>query len=167
MRVVPNGSDFDGWVELLAVSSRRQAARRHLMGIGPRAVPAIRRGTHHADPVVRRACVSLLDQLIEDDALPDLVDALDDDDADVVKRALHALACDACTKGACKPSDALWVDRAIELAHSPDIVVRAGAIDALGKALERSGGVRDAMARIADTERDPGLRSMARRLAAR
>lgn len=167
MRVLPSGSDFDGWVELLAVSSRRQAARRHLMSIGTRAVPAIRRGVHHVEPAVRRACVSMLDQLIEDDALPDLVDALDDDDADVVKRALHALACDACTKGECRPSDALWVDRAIVLAGSPDIDVRAGAIDALGKAVERRADVGDALSAIADAERDPGLRSMARRLAAR
>jgi HEAT repeat protein len=166
-RVVPSGSDFDAWVQLLGVTSRRQAARRHLMGIGERAVPAIRRGVHHADPVVRRACVSLLDQLLDDDALPDLVAALDDDDPEVVGRALHSLACDACKQGECRPSDELWVPRAIELAGHENADLRAKAIDALGKALGRSADVADAMARIAATERHPGLRSMARKLAAK
>jgi HEAT repeat protein len=108
--------------------------------------------------------VSLLDQLLDDDALPDLVAALDDEDAEVVGRALHSLACDACTKGECRPSDDLWVGRAIELAGDPDPDVRARAIDALGKAIERNAAVGDAMARIAETERHPGLRSIARRL---
>jgi HEAT repeat protein len=166
-RVVPSGSDFDAWVHLLGVTSKRQAARRHLMGIGERAVPAIRRGVHHDDPVIRRACVSLLDQLLDDDALPDLVAALDDDDIEVVGRALHSLACDACTKGECRPSDDLWVARAIELAHHHDTDMRAKAIDALGKALERNAAVGDAMARIAESERDPGLRSIARKLTSR
>jgi HEAT repeat protein len=167
MRRLPAGSDFDGWVALLGVSTKRQAARRHLLGIGERAVPAIRRGVHHDDPVVRRACVSLLDQLLDEDAIPDLVAALDDDDTEVVGRALHSLACDACTKGACRPSDDLWVGRAIELAASDDADLRAKAIDALGKALERSATVGDAIARIAETEPHPGLRAMARQLAAR
>ena len=165
MRATPSGSDFDAWVELLGVTSKRQAARRHLMGIGARAVPAIRAGVHHADPVVRRACVSLLDQLLDDDAIPDLVAALDDDDPDVVRRALHSLACDACTKGACKPSDELWVGRAIELARHPNIDVRVGAIDALGKAAGRRADIGDVLHEIADAERDPGVRSMTRKLA--
>ena len=165
MRRVPAGSDFDGWVALLAVSTRRQAARRHLMGIGARAVPAIRRGVHHDDPVVRRACVSMLDQLLDDDAIPDLVAALDDSDAEVVGRALHSLACDACTKGSCRPSDDLWVGRAIELAGHHDVDLRAKAIDALGKAAGRRADVGDVLLAIADREPDRRLSEMARRAA--
>ena len=165
MRRLPAGSDFDGWVELLAVSTKRQAARRHLMGIGARAVPAIRRGVHHDDPVVRRACVSLLDQLVDDEAIPDLVGALDDDDPQVLRRALHALACDACKQNECHPGDELWVDRAVELARHEDIDVRAGAIDALAKAAGRRADVGDALLAIADRERDRGLSEMARRAA--
>lgn len=136
---MPSGSDFDAWVQLLGVTSRRQAARRHLMGIGERAVPAIRRGVHHPKPEVRRACVSLLDQLLNDDAVDDLVAALDDPDADVVRRALHSLACDACTKGACRPTDDLWVERARELARHVDPKIRFGALDALRLAEQRAG----------------------------
>ncbi|HEX4904561.1 MAG TPA: HEAT repeat domain-containing protein [Acidimicrobiales bacterium] len=165
MRRVPAGSDFDGWVELLGVSTRRQAARRHLMGIGARAVPAIRRGVHHHDPVVRRACVSMLDQLVDDEAIPDLVGALDDDDPEVLRRALHALACDACKKNECHPGDELWVDRAVELARHEHIDVRAGAIDALAKAAGRRADVGDALLAIAERERDRGLSEMARRAA--
>jgi HEAT repeat protein len=137
VRATPSGSDFDAWVELLGVTSRRQAARRHLMGIGPRAVPAIRRGVHHDDPVVRRMCVSLLDQLLDDDAVPDLIAALEDDDPEVVRRALHSLACDACTKGECRPIDDLWVPRALQLAEHPNPDIRWGAIDALDKVEQR------------------------------
>ena len=54
MRPTPAGSDFDGWVRQLAVPSRRQRARRHLLATGPRAVPAIRKGLQHPEPMVRR-----------------------------------------------------------------------------------------------------------------
>lgn len=165
MRRLPAGSDFDGWVGMLAVSTKRQAARRHLMGIGARAVPAIRRGVHHEDPVVRRACVSMLDQLLDDEAVPDLVAALDDDDTEVVGRALHSLACDACTKGSCRPSDDLWVGRAVQLASHHDADLRAKAIDALAKAAGRRADVGDALLAIADRERDRGLSEMARKAA--
>src|SRR5688572_29622795 len=96
MRPVPAGSDYDGWVGQLAFPGRRQRARRHLLSIGPAALPALRRGLRHGDAMVRRVCTSMLDRLVDDDALPDLVAALDDEDPGVVRRALHALACDPC-----------------------------------------------------------------------
>jgi len=164
MRQLPTGSDFDGWVSELAHSRRRQAARHHLLAAGERAVPAIRRGLRHVDPEVRRICVNMLDRLLDDDSVPDLVAALDDPDPYVARRALHALACDACKQNECRPGDDLFVPRAIELTRDPNPDLRAGAIDALGKAAQR--GSVDAIAALESAavhERDRNLREMADR----
>src|SRR3954453_19774741 len=94
----------------------------------------LRRGLGHPNPAVRASCAQILDRLLDDDAIPDLVAALDDPDAMVVKRALHSLACDACKTGACRPGDDLFVPKAIELARrDPRPVVRAAAFDALAQ----------------------------------
>lgn len=158
MRRIPPGHDYDAWVDLLAVSARRQQARLHLRSRGPAVVPALRRGLQHPHPMVRSTCAGLLDQLMDDAAIPDLVGALDDPDTRVVRRALHALACDACTQGECRPGDDLFVPRAIELLADPDPDVRAGAIDALQQVAKRDPSMRDRMRELADHERHPGLR---------
>jgi HEAT repeat protein len=163
VRRLPAGDDFDGWVELLGVDRRRPLARLHLLGAGAVAVPAIRRGLRSDDADVRRLCVNLLDKLLDDDAVLDLVAALDDDDPEVVGRAMHALACDACKQGECRPGDDLFVPRAIELLADANPDVRAGAIDALGKAAERGNAAAiAALASSAVHDRDAGLRGMAR-----
>jgi HEAT repeat protein len=162
MRHLPTGSDFDGWVHELAHAEHRQAARHHLLAAGLRAVPAVRRGLLHADAEVRRICVNMLDRLVDDESVPDLVAALDDPDPQVAKRALHALACDACKQNECRPGDDLFVPRAIELTHDANPDLRAGAIDALGKAAQR--GSVDAIAALESAtvhEPDRGLREMA------
>jgi HEAT repeat protein len=167
MRPTPAGSDFDGWVKQLAVSSRRQRARRHLLATGPRAVPAIRAGLHHPEPMVRRMCARILDQLVDEDTLPDLVAALDDEDVGVLRLALHSLACDRCKQGECRPGEELFVPRALEFLHHPDADVRAAAIDALGNVADHRPDVADALADAGHHDADPGLRAMARRLAHR
>lgn len=160
MRRVPPGHDYDAWVALLAVTSRRQAARLHLRSRGPDVVPALRRGLRHDHPVVRATCAGLLDQLMDEASIPDLVAALDDSDVRVVRRALHALACDACTVGECRPGDELFVPRALELLSDPDPDVRAGAIDALQQVAKRDPSMRERMRALAEREPDSGLRGM-------
>ena len=158
---MPAGNDFDGWVALLASSSQRQRAKRHLHTIGAPAVPALRHGLDHPNVMVRRTCVSLLDQLLDEAALPAVVGALDDGDVQVRKRALHALACDACKQNGCLPSDDLFVPRAIEMLRSdPDADVRASAIDALGRAGRRHTRpeVVEALERSAAADPRPELR---------
>jgi len=162
MRTLPSGSDYDAWVALLAVTSRRQQARRHLRTRGPGVVPALRRGLQHPDPMVRSSCAGLLDQLMDDASIPDLVAALDDPDIRVVRRALHALACDGCTQGECRPGDDLFVPKAIELLSDPDPDVRAGAIDALQQVAKRDPSMRERMRELAERERHPGLRQALR-----
>lgn len=163
MQRAPHAADFDGWVAQLSKSSRRQRAKIYLRGAGQPAVPAVRRGLQHPDPVVRRLCASILDHLADELAFVDLVAALDDDDPGVLKRALHALACDRCKENACRPGEELFVPRALELLQHPNADIRASAIDTLGKVAARRPEVAEALAHVARRDRDPGLRGMARR----
>lgn len=166
MRPVPVTSDYDGWVGQLAFAERRQRAKRHLMRSGSVALPALRRGLHHPAPIVRRICTGVLDQLVDEESLADLVSALDDDDSAVRGRALHSLACDACKKGSCRPGEELWVPRALAFVRDdPNPDVRAAAIDALGKVADHRPEVAAALLMAAETDRNAGLRTMARRRA--
>ena len=161
---LPAGNDYAGWVALLGSNARRQLARRHLVATGPPAVPAIRRGLQDGPPMVRRLCASILDQLADDESVPALVAALDDEDAEVCARALHALACDACKQNACRPGDELFVPRALEIFRDhPDIGLRAAAIDALGRAARRNPELVPEIAAVIEREPNPTVRNLARR----
>jgi HEAT repeat protein len=163
MRRIPAGNDFDGWVCQLAIAHSRQQAKRHLLVSGPPALPALRRGLRHPKAIVRRLCVSILDQLVDEESVPDLVAALDDDDPTVRARALHALACDACKQSDCRPADDLFVPRALEfLGGHPDADLRAAAIDALGKVAQRRPDALAALAAAGESDTNPDLRNMAR-----
>jgi HEAT repeat protein len=163
MHRLPARSDFDGWVGQLARSQGRRQAKRHLMLAGPPALPAVRRGLRHPEAIVRRLCVGILDHLVDEESLPDLVAALDDEDPNVCGRALHALACDACKQQDFRPGDDLFVPRALELLRDhPDPDVRAAAIDALGKVAHRRAEVAAALEAAAREDAHPGIRNMAR-----
>ncbi|MGH9243928.1 MAG: HEAT repeat domain-containing protein [Acidimicrobiales bacterium] len=112
---------------------------------------------------MRQQCVRIFDQLVDEDSLPELVLALDDEDPGVCARALHALACDRCKQNECRPGDDLWVPRALDLLRSPNPDLRAAAIDALGNVAGHRPDVAAALATAAESERDKGLRGMARR----
>lgn len=163
MRRDPAPLDFDGWVARLAASSYRQRAKQYLLGSGPPAVPAVRRGLGHDKAIVRRQCVNILDHLVDEESVADLVATLDDADPQVAGRALHALACDRCKEGACRPGEDSWVPRALELLHHANPDMRAAAIDALGKVAGRKSDVTIALASASHYDADKGLRGMARR----
>ena len=168
MRRAPAPNDFDGWVNQLGVSSCRQRAKAHLVNSGPPAVPALRRGLRHPKAIVRRQCVRIFDQLVDEASLPDLVVALDDDDPGVCARALHALACDRCKQNECRPGEDLWVPRALAFVEEdPNPDIRAAAIDALGQVASRRPDIAAALLAAAEHDPDSGLRSMARRRAQR
>ena len=101
----------------------------------------------HGNPMVRRQCANLLDALADEASFLDLVAALDDDDPQVLKRALHALACDQCKENECRPGEEMFVPRALELLRHANPDVRAGAIDTLGKIAGRRPDVADALSR--------------------
>jgi len=163
VRRAPAARDFDGWVSQLGVNSCRHRARGHLFSSGPSALPALRRGLRHANPTVRRLCVNLLDRFVDEETVPVLVAALGDEDAGVRARALHALACDQCKQGECRPGEDLWVPQAMGLLVDKDPDLRAAAIDALGRVADHRPEVATALAEVADGDRDRGLRGMARR----
>jgi len=165
MRGLPAGDDYDGWVARLGSPSRRQQAKRHLRLAGAPALPALHRGlSTHPDPIARQICAGILDHLANDESIPVLVAAIDDEDPRVRARALHALACDQCKQNECRPDDDLFVPRALELVeHHPDARVRAAAIDALGKVAHRRPDVAPRLAAAAQHEPDRGLRELARR----
>lgn len=168
MGSTPAARDYDGWVSLLRRSSQvRVRARHHLLASGSSAVPAIRRGLAHPSAAVRRTCVNLLDQLVDEASVPALVAALDDPDVAVRSRAMHALACDTCKQGACRPGEDLWVPTAIELLSDPDPDLRAAAIDALSKVARHRADAADAVVAAAARDPDRGLRGMAARTADR
>ena len=159
----PAPNDFKGWVAQLGVASRRARAKQHLLASRRLALPAIRRGLQHQEPIVRRLCVNLLDRLLDEASVPALVAALDDQAPEVSARALHALACDRCKQNQCRPGEDLWVPRALKfLETDPNPDLRAAAIDALGKVALRRPDVATALGAAAETDPDRGLRSMAR-----
>jgi hypothetical protein len=163
MRGTPAANDYDGWVHQLGVTSRRHDARLHLLNAGKPALPALRRGLENPKPMVRRTVVKILDFLVDDETLPYLVAALEDNDAEVVGNALHSLACDRCKQDECRPGEDVWVPRALEFARShPSAHIRARAIDALSKVASRLPDVLDALAEVAETDGDRGLRGLAR-----
>ena len=113
--------------------------------------------------MVRRTCVNLLDALVDEESLPDLVAALDDEDPTVASRALHALACEACKTGACRPEEELYVPRALELLRdSPNADIRANAVNALGRIADRRPDVAAALLEAAENDRSAGVRNVAR-----
>lgn len=133
MRTVPRGSDAEAWVELLGSASRRAAARQHLLGLGARAVPALRAGMHHDDPAVRLACAGLLSAGARRSRRG----------AGVARRGGDG----GSAKGGAQP---------------PFARTRAGAIDTLGKVVGRRPEVADALADVAEHDPVRGMREMAR-----
>src|SRR5438067_2382957 len=64
-----------------------------------------RRGLFHPNPRVREACCVVLDHRLERDCIPDLIANLNHDDDGVRGWAIHALACDRCKQGSCRPAE--------------------------------------------------------------
>lgn len=167
VRRAPAPKDFTGWVSQLGVASCRQRAKHYLLASGAAALPALRRGLRHPNVTVRQQCVRIFDQLVDEESLPELVASLDDADAGVQARALHALACDQCKQNACRPGEELWLPRALALLDHANPDLRAAAIDALGKVVSRRPEVRAALLRAAESDKDRGLRGVARRQASK
>src|SRR5881296_1393774 len=97
--------DFDRIVGELAIEHRAKNAQRTLMAAGTTATPAVRRGLRHADPRVRARCCAVLDHFLDPDAIPELVENLAHEDPRVRMWAIHALGCDRCKDGECRPAE--------------------------------------------------------------
>ena len=134
MTVTVEPDDYSGWVALLRDPLRAKRAYWHLVMSGDEALPAIHRGLRNANADTRMYCAKALDHLVDEDAFPDLVAALDDDDARVRWDALHALACDRCKDNACRPDkDAVLPRAAALLRDDASPHVRAIACEVVGR----------------------------------
>ena len=133
---------LDDLVRDLGVKHRSKAAQRELMRRGPEATRALQRGLSDADPAVRVGCCIVLDHHLDSLAIPDLLAELADRDAAVRRWAMHALACDRCKEGTCRPSESDIVPLAMQLlTDDVDYQVRTAAVHALGPSVHTRDGV--------------------------
>ena len=77
-------------------------------------------------------------------------------------RALHALACDNCKQGSCRPAEGEIVRAATQALEDLDARVRAAAVAALGPAARRQESVVASLLRVIAHDPDPGIRKIAR-----
>lgn len=146
-------ADLDRVVEHLGVAHRAKDARWTLMFAGADAVPALKRGLSHPNARVREACCVVLDHHLQPDCIPDLLANLEHDDAGVRGWALHAMACDRCKEGSCRPAENDTVPLAVRMMlEDPDSTVRARAIGLVGEAVHRHPEVVDALETALRTE---------------
>lgn len=155
-------SPHERLIEDLAVKHRNKAALRQLLAAGMSAAPAVRRGLRHTNPEVRVGCCIVLDHFMDAAALPELKENLTHENDEVRRWALHALACDRCKEGACRPGEDDVVPIAIRmLLEDESRGVRTSAAGLLGPAVHRRPDVRLALARARDHDPDPLVRKVA------
>lgn len=154
--------DFSALVEELAVAHRAKAAFNVLKQAGPVAVDALIEGLEHADPRVRAGCCDVLDFSLNEAAIPALLANVEHPHPWVRARALHALACDKCKQGVCRPGEDEVVALAIDkLESDPDRYVRKSAVEALGPAVHRRADIAAALERASAGDADPLVRKVA------
>jgi len=120
-------------IEELTVAHRERQAFRRLLAGGGRALPLVLANLDHANARVRYYCARFLDMFLEPSALGELLRMLGDSDAAVRAASLHALACDRCKQGDCRPDERLVLPAAIALMRAdPDAHVRAHAVGVVG-----------------------------------
>ena len=139
-------TDWDQLVENFAVKHRAKDALRRLMAAGSPCTPALRCGLQHENPRVRIGCCKVLDHHLDEDAVPELIENLQHSNAGVRAWAMHALACDRCKEGACRPAENDVIPIAVEMLRSDESRgVRQMAAGMLGPSVHRSEDVLDAL----------------------
>jgi hypothetical protein len=157
-----NAVKYDLLVERLAEKYRAQAALRELMAAGPAASAALRRGLRHDDPLVRMRCCMVLDHYLDAAALPDLLDNLSHPEGRVRAWALHALACDQCKEGECRPGEDETVPVALRmLKEDRSRKVRTMAAHLAGQTVHRREDVAPALEEACEHDPHPVVRTVA------
>ena len=117
-----------------------------LLALPQECYPALRSGLKDENPEIRIGCCMVLDHFMDDAALPELIANLTHQDARVRAWAIHALACDRCKEGECRPGEDDTVPMAIGMLQEDESkVVRQMAAGMLGPSAHRS---RDALAAL-------------------
>jgi hypothetical protein len=96
---------YHRFVEDLAIKHRAKHALRCLMAAGSLVTPALLEGLRHPAPAVRIGCCKVLDHHLDPAALPKLIGNLHHEHEMVRAWAMHALACDRCKEGTCRPGE--------------------------------------------------------------
>ena len=139
-------------IEELTVPHRERQAFQRLLAGGGRLLPLVRGNLGHANARVRYYCARFLDRFLEPESLGELLAMLDDPDPQVRAASLHALACDRCKQGACRPDERLVLPAAIARLHAdPDDHVRAHAVGLVGLSVHTRA---EAVAALEKTRRD-------------
>jgi hypothetical protein len=154
--------DYRGLVACLGIEHRLKEARRMLMRAGTAATSELRRGLQHPDPKVRIGCCVVLDHHLDQDAVPELIDNLGHEHPGVRAWSLHALACDRCKEGTCRPEEDRIIPLVIRVLETDRIdKVREMAAGLLGPAVHRSVAARDALRRAHVDDSSPFVRKIA------
>jgi HEAT repeat protein len=112
--------------------------------------------------MVREQCCKLLDHLMDDETITDLVAMLNDPEPRVRISAAHALACDRCKQGSCRPAADDVLPTALRLLkHDTDPHVRAMAIEVVGQWVHQDDRSYTALPHARDHDTDPAVRKKA------
>jgi hypothetical protein len=150
-------------IEDLAVPHRARAAFWRLLAKGPAALPTVRAALRHPSALARKYACLFLDHYVEEDALGELIAMLNDPDPQVRGSALHALACDRCKEGTCRPDEGVVLPRAIRLLESdPDAHVRAFAVGLVGQYVHRRPEAVEALRMAIASDASANVRKRAR-----
>jgi hypothetical protein len=154
--------DYAQEIENLAVKHRAKSALRNLMTAGGPAGLVVRNGLHHQNPVVVVGCCQVLDHFLYEEAIPDLIGILGHDDDDVRAWAMHALACDRCKEGECRPGEGDSIPMALSmLRNDPSAKVRVQAVSLIFPAVHHRSEVAEALAYVRDNDPSPNVRKQA------
>lgn len=156
-------NDYALNVENLAVKHRAKEALRRLMAAGTAATPFVRAGLRHTETEVVVGCCNMLDHFLDAEAVPDLLALLEHENDWVRARAMHALACDRCKEGTCRPGESDSIPMALAmLGGDPSARIRVEAVALLGPAAHERPEVAMALQRARDFDASPNVRKQAR-----
>ena len=162
MSTVIDVPQYDELIEDLAYKHRAKHAYWTLLAAGSAATPAVRRGLLHDDPEVRVRCCMVLDHHLDEAALPELMANLEHPEGRVRAWALHALACDRCKEGECRPREDETVPLALRmLREDRSRKVRTMAAQMLGMVAPRRPEVARALEDARDHDPHPVVRMVA------
>ena len=154
--------DYYHWVEDLAIKHRAKQALRGLMAAGSLATPALIRGLRHSEPAVRIGCCQVLDHHMDEAALPELLENLHHENEMVRAWAMHALACDRCKEGTCRPGEDQVLPIAAQMLNEDESRrVRQMAAGVLGPSVHRRLDVLQALEYARDHDPHPVVRKIA------
>ncbi len=155
-------ADYARYVEYLGVEYRAREALRQLMAAGMQATPVVRQGLQHPNPAVRVGCCQVLDHFLDENALPELIENLAHPNEEVRAWALHALACDKCKEGVCRPGEEDVIPRAVQmLLTDKSRRVRQMAAGLLGPSVHRRPDVLCALEYARQHDSHPVVRKIA------